>query len=253
MKRAVPVLVVLVMLLVGSVAAQDKGYEYVVTLKSGITLRGVFIKKEPNGFLVLRNPEKGEITINTTEISFMQREEIPSNAPYALQNSGFESDMSFQIAPGLMIGMADESEGGFQLHASGFYNLNSTVSLGIGMGIERFNEATWLPLYGTLKIQSEGPFMALSMGYTSLIHDEYFLKKGGMMYNAEFGLRFPTGSENYFYVSASYRYQRAVSEEMVYALEYDGYGNEIYPYDDVYNFSQKFNLHFMVLSLGMIF
>lgn len=240
-----------------SLQAQEKGYEYVVSLKSGITLRGEFIKKDSNGFLTIRNAEKGIITINPAEISFMQREELPANAPFALQRTTSDADFGFQFAPGLMIGLNDETDGGFQLHGVAFMRVNQSIGLGAGIGIERVNNATWLPAFGQLRVDLDGgnevAFMAIDFGYTALIHDDYYHKQGGLMAGLELGFKFPTSNGKTFFISTTYRYQHAVAEDMIYALERPvTYENELYP-PIYYPYQQNMNYHFMVLSAGIIF
>lgn len=237
--------------------AQEKGYEYVVTLKSGVTLRGEFIKKDSNGFITLRNAEKGIININPSEVSFMQREELPANAPFALQRTTSDADFGFQFAPGLMIGLNDETAGGFQLHGVAFMHVNQGIAIGAGIGIERTNEATWLPAFGQLRVDLDGrnevAFLAIDFGYTALIHDDYYHKQGGLMAGLELGFKFPTSNGKTFFMSTTYRYQHAIAEQMVYALERPvSYENDIYP--PIYPiFEQNMNYHYIVLSAGIIF
>lgn len=237
--------------------AQEKGYEYVVTLKSGVTLRGQFIKKDINGFITLKNPEKGILTINPDEISFMQREEIPANAEFALQNTTADGTFGFQLSSGLMIGMTDQTETGFQFQSVAFLRLNENFALGAGFGIERANHATWLPAFGQLRLDldalSEAPFFAINVGYAGLVQENSYHDRGGLLAAAELGVKFPLASENVFFISATYRYQQARLEQFLYSLENPvSVGSEIYP-PTYTTFDQTINYHFVVVSIGIIF
>ncbi|HAQ64479.1 MAG TPA: hypothetical protein DCR43_01260 [Bacteroidales bacterium] len=248
-------------LLVGAILtsalAQEKGYEYVVTLKSGITLRGQFIKKDINGFIILKNPEKGVLTINPDEISFMQREELPANADFALQNTTADGDYGFQLSPGVMIGMTDQTETGFQFQGVTFLRLSESLALGAGIGIERANQATWMPVFGHLRLEpealSQAPFLAINVGYAALVQDDNYHNRGGLMAAAELGIKFPTSGGNTFFISTSYRYQQTRLEGMIYAIQTPvSVDSEIYP--PVYtSFDQNINYHFLVISAGIIF
>lgn len=253
MKRISVILMIVFLSLANPILAQEKGYEYVVTMKSGVTLRGVFVKKEANGFLVLQNPDKGLITINAQEISFMQREELPANAPFALQSLDYEGELGFQLSPGLMMGLTNETENGFSFQAVGFYQVNPLLAIGIGTGIERFTDGTWLPLFAHVKLETDGLFFAFNGGYTSLLHDEYYFKRGGFMSDVEIGFKFPVSGGRSFYISSSYRYQQAEAEEMIYALDGSYYENDMYPPNYDYRYEQKLNFHFLVFRVGIIF
>ncbi|MCY1721646.1 hypothetical protein OU798_14925 [Prolixibacteraceae bacterium Z1-6] len=144
-------------------AQQDKGYVY---LKNGSIIKGKYSYLENQQ--KLRIESSGNIWIfETDQIDSIstKRSHVFSEADQSLSGSKF----FFRTELGVLAGNSENSQSApFSISASANYRLTSLMSVGLGLGLEFFNE-TYTPVFANfeykLRESSSTPYLFLKAGY----------------------------------------------------------------------------------------
>lgn len=138
----------------------------------------------------------------------------------------------------------------YQKYGGGVYGsihnvLNERLSLGLGAGIEQIDNETLYPMYiegrGLLSDKKATGFLTVSAGYAAGNNPSYenyegYKYRGGGLFSAGWGYRWPLKNDDYLSVSTSFRQQFI-------HLDYSGSNN----------FSFKERLSYSLLSVRVAF
>ncbi len=144
-------------------AQREKGYVY---LKNGSILKGKYSYLENQQKVKLET--SGNIWIfGANEIDSISAKRIQTF--HEIDQSFPESKFFYRTELGVLAGSADNSQSApFSLTGSVNYRLMPKISLGLGLGLEFFNE-TYMPVFANfeykLRESSSSPYLFLKAGY----------------------------------------------------------------------------------------
>lgn len=211
--------VALALLLNISVSAQKT--QDVVYLHNGSMVRGQLIEKIEGSHVKIETADGSLWVFPMAEVKEVGTANTPARSKdFAQSPRGFYN----LLDAGIMSGQSgDESIHSPSVHTIGGYRFNPHLAAGLGVGIENF-EIPLAPVfaegrYYVLKKGRFSPFVALQGGYAIPLKnyrdfENEWINKGGIMANANIGLRNYINSNLGLVVSAGFRHQQSVSKQV---------------------------------------
>src|SRR5690606_21358578 len=122
--------------------------------------------------------------------------------------------------------------------------VNPSFSVGVGTGIDKYKNATLVPLFADTRFYFiDGPmtpYLGGAIGYSLGFGNN----KGGLILNPSFGIKFQTPSERDFIINIGYRNQKNTYKGTSYY--YSGWNQYSYSYQ------AKQSLHFVTIRVGVV-
>lgn len=162
-----------------------------------------------------------------------------------------EIELAYHLAAGYSFGgqIVDESllfESGISFEFITNYKASSRICYGLGLGYERYDTETFLPLFlsftGMTKKKDEGPYLSFQMGY-SFAWDKDFNSYEN--YNYRGGLLFSTGIGRMFEIKDKYKILINISlKHQFVRIDYQSF--------DSGDYTENINYDMISLKIGLL-
>jgi len=204
--------VLLTILLFPFISKAQTNYEDVVYLKNGSIIHGIIIEQIPNKSIKLQTRDGNVFVYKIDEIEKMTKEQVKSSKNNntnlnndEIKHSGYTNITEMNFGLGLGQYSSDYS---FGIQTINGYLFNPYFSMGIGIGVDRYKNVTFVPLFADLRVNflqtNVTPFLSGGIGY-SLGTDK--VNKGGLLVNPALGVKFFVSSKAALNFSIGYRLQ----------------------------------------------
>jgi hypothetical protein len=226
--------------------------EDVVYLKNGSIIRGIIIEQVPNQNIKIQTKDRNVFVFKYDEIEKMTKENLPiensnnSSNMTDFKKSGFINLTEINYCPGVgdvKIGnnTIENVDYSFGFRLINGYQFNEHLSLGLGIGIDRYKNTTFLPLTfdvrATILKGKVSPAFTANVGYAIGLGDV----KGGLVINPQIGIKTYISKNVAYLFNIGYKLQ---AQEILYS-----YRN--YNYYDTK--TEKVYFQFLTLSTGFVF
>ncbi len=251
MKIVIQNVILLVLVLVGNFSFGQNNMEDVVYLKNGSIIRGIIIEQVPNQSIKIQTKDRNVFVFKYDEIEKMTKENLPlensKDKPKLsdFKKSGFINLTEINYSPGIGNVKIDDytvknEDNSFGFRTVNGYQLNKHLSLGIGVGIDKYKNATLLPLTLDARVTvlegSVSPVFTANVGYAIGLN----AVKGGLVINPQIGIKAYITKNVAYLFNVGYKWQ---AQEATYSL----YPNDNNPKtENVY-------FQFRTLSTGFAF
>jgi hypothetical protein len=207
------------LLCIPAMAQGQTQYEDVVYLKNGSIFRGMIIEQVPNVSLKIQTADRNVFAFRIDEIEKITKEEVQTvQVNKSKPEVGQFKQKGVTCIIELNIDRIDFDDHGLSA-ATGFqttvgYLVNPYFSAGIGTGLMFIpDESIQLPLYADLRYnmikKSVTPFISTGVGYSfGLTNTSY--NRGGLLVNANLGIKFFVSPKTAMNFSLGFRYQEYV-------------------------------------------
>jgi len=200
MKTIIQNVLLLVFVLVCNLSYGQNNMEDVVYLKNGSIIRGIIIEQVPNQSIKIQTKDRNVFDFKYDEIEKMTKENLPvdnsHNNPKVTEfkKSGFINLTEINYSPGISdvkVGNYNVKNGdySFGIRTVNGYQFNEYLSLGIGIGIDKYKEETLLPITfeerTTILKGKVSPVFTVNVGYAVGLNDV----KGGLVINPQIGIK----------------------------------------------------------------
>jgi hypothetical protein len=224
--------------------------EDVVYLKNGSIIRGVIVEQVPNQSIKVQTKDRNVFVFKYDEIEKMTRENLPTESyvnelnDAEFKKSGFINITEINFCPG--VGNVEfnnyqykNSDNSFGLKTVNGYQINEHFSIGIGIGIDKYKEATLLPITfdarATILKGKISPVFNANVGYSVGLNDI----KGGLIINPSIGIKTYISKNTAYLFNVGYKLQ---SQEYF-----------IYDYYSGFYVSKTVNFGFLTINTGFSF
>lgn len=231
--------------------------EDVVYLKNGSIIRGIIIEQVPSQSIKVQTKDRNVFVFKFDEIEKMTKENLPSNSYNNssrindLKKSGFINLTEINYCPG--IGRVKYGNYDFENidYSFGFrtvngFQLNEHLSLGIGIGIDKYKNVTLLPITfdarATILKGKVSPVFTMNAGYAVGLDDV----KGGIVINPQIGIKTYISNNVAYVFNIGYKLQR---QEVTYLTSYNNY----YYYNTYTENTENIFFQFITVSTGFVF
>jgi len=245
MKTNVLITAILLMV-INSVNAQTI-YEDVVYLKNGSIIRGMIIEQVPNQLIKIQTGDRNVFVFKMEEIEKMTKEasQVKSKkhrSTNEYKSSGFTNMTELGALIGIgkfktIVGDIENDATAFSISTVNGYLVNPTISFGLGLGLDVFNDGSFLllPIFFDTRINFiEGqftPFVQIDAGYSlGWIVGEEGANWGGLIINPGIGLKTFMSNSTAFNIIVSYRIQKL---KTLTNITYSIGGSQIYEYEGI--------------------
>jgi len=226
--------------------AQNNNMEDVVYLKNGSIIRGIIIETVPNQTIKIQTKDRNVFVFKYDEIDKITREvltqldETEDDIEY--KASGYINITEINFCPGVGdidygIARTKNEDISFGLRSINGYQFNEHLSLGIGIGIDKYKDATLLPISLDGRITflkgKISPVFVANAGYAFGLNNAV----GGVMINPQVGVKIHVTSSSAF----------------VFNIGYKGQQQEIQFYQFPQIRSRNSFFHFLTISTGFLF
>ncbi len=254
MKKKFQNLTLLVFTLICFTSLGQNNMEDVVYLKNGSIIRGIIIEQVPNQSIKLQTKDRNVFVFKYDEIEKITKENLPFNNSNTSSNltdfkkSGFINISEVSFCPGVgNVKFADYSvkneDYSFGFRTINGYQVNEHLSLGVGLGIDKYKNVSMLPITfdarATFLKGKVSPVFTANIGYAINLDGE----KGGLVINPQIGVK--------AYISKNIAY--------LFNIGYKWQGQEVlipYGYDFYYGYTNKKEnafYQFITISTGFAF
>lgn len=205
-------LITLLVFISVTVFAQNN-YQDVVFLKNGSIIRGLIIEQVPNKSIKIETQDKSVFVYQIDEIEKLTKEEVKrTNANR--NNSSYDAKIGYTggIELGYQIGVGDFGMDRIKLDITNGYQIDPTISVGIGTGLRYYSdaEALLIPLFtyvrATLNSNDVTPYFSLGAGYTFDATDRF--SGVGFLLNPSTGVRFLISDKSAVNIGLGYEMQK---------------------------------------------
>jgi len=237
-------------------AQHEKGYVY---LKNGSILKGKYSYLENQQKVKLET--SGNVWIfGANEIDSISAKRIQ---PFReMDQSLSESRFFYRTELGVLAGNADNSQSApFSLTGSANYRINSNISLGLGLGLEFFNES-YMPVFANFEYNfresSSSPYLFLKVGFqvpleesNAIYYDVYPVYYDYMPWPGNYGQQ-GYDTQGGFLINPGLGYQQMFTPGfgMNFAV---GYQFHRLNYDGENDYSLDIDYNRMTIKIGIIF
>ena len=247
MKKYFCALLPLFMFFICSSSFGQTNMEDIVYLKNGSVIRGIVVEQVPNQSIKIQTIDRNIFVFKFDEIEKITKE-IANNKngidheKSDLKTNGYMNLTETFYCPGYgELKFGDVSMSNIGNYSSGFrvvngYQFNEYFSLGVGLGIDKNNYSTLLPITfdgrATLIKGKTSPVFSAIVGYSVSLADA----KGGFIVNPQFGIKTHISNKLAYLFNIGYKWQ---SLEYIY-----------YPYTNYTNIYEKYNLQFQFFTVS---
>jgi hypothetical protein len=177
-----------------------QNFEDVVYLKNGSIIRGIIIEQVPNQNIKIQTKDRNVFVFKYNEIEKMTKENLPTDNSYNSPNvtdfkrSGFINLTEINYSDGVgNVKIEDfkfkNNDNSFGFRTVNGYQFNKHFSLGIGIGIDKYKNTTFLPITfdgrATILKGKISPIFTANIGYAFGLNDS----KGGVTFNPQIGIK----------------------------------------------------------------
>jgi hypothetical protein len=195
-----------------------QNFEDVVYLKNGSIIRGTIIEQILNTSIKIQTKDRNVFVFKYDEIEKLTKENFTSNNSNNVFNSndikksGFINLTELNYSPGI----GTVSLGGYTLknndYSFGFrtvngYQMNEHLSVGLGIGVDKYKNATLLPI--TIDARASfmkgkvSPVLTANIGYSVGVNDV----KSGLVINPQIGIKTYISKNIAYLFSFGYKWQ----------------------------------------------
>jgi hypothetical protein len=250
MKKKNQNLILLVFVFVCNFSYGQNNMEDVVYLKNGSINRGIIIEQAPNQNIKIQTKDRNVFVFKYKEIEKMTKENLPTDTNNnskvtELKKSGFINLTEINYSHGIgdvKVGNNTVKNNDYFL---GFrtvngYLLNEHLSLGIGIGIDKYKNAILLPITfdarATILKGQVSPVFTANVGYAVGLNDI----KAGLVINPQIGIKTYISKNVVYFLNIGYKWQ--AQEEIYYSDTF----TYVYPY----YFSKTENVYFKFITIS---
>ena len=221
MKKIIQNVILLILVLVCNFSYGQNNMEDVVYLKNGSIIRGIIIEQVPNQSIKIQTKDRNVFVFKYDEIEKMTKENLPadnSNNNYQVtdfKKSDFINLTEINYSPGIgdVGNYGRNYDYSFGFRAVNGYQLNEHLSLGIGIGIDRYKYATFLPITfdarATILKGKVSPVFTANVGYAAGLNDYV---KGGLVINPQIGIKTYISKNVAYLFNVGYKWQKQEQE-----------------------------------------
>lgn len=225
MKRAIPNLLLLLFIFILQFGYGQANMEDVVYLKNGSIVRGIIIEQIPNQSLKIQTNDRSIFLFKVEEVEKMTRENIPgtSLAKIERKKNGYVNITEINFCQGITGDKLDDNvkasnkDRSFGFKTVNGYQASEHFSIGLGLGIDRYIEATLVPITLDMRfpllIHKTSPVFNFGIGGSAGLGDA----KGGFTTNFGFGIRSYTSNNSAFILNLGYKLQSSQIEFFEYS------------------------------------
>ena len=217
-------------------------YEDVVYLKNGSIIHGIIIEQIPNQSIKIQTHDGNVFVYKIEEIEKMTKEQSRkskfgkvNNNESEIKQSGFTNitELNFGIGTGTA-----SKEFSYGIQTINGYQFNPNFNLGFGVGVDKYKNATFLPLFLDFRINflksNVTPYFGAAGGYSI----GFSGNQGGLLLNPSLGIKFFLNPKIAFNFSFGYRYQENTFK---------------YLFDSYYILKVKESVNLINLKVGITF
>jgi hypothetical protein len=254
MKKFIQNAIFLAFVLVCNISYGQNNMEDVVYLKNGSVIRGIIIEQVPNQSIKIQTKDRNVFVFKFDEIEKMTKENLPVDNSYNnskatdFKKSGFinVTEINYSLGVGdVIVGnyTYKNVDNSFGFRTINGYQLNEHLSLGIGIGIDKYKSATLLPITfdarATILKGKVSPVFTANIGYAVGLNDV----KGGLVINPQIGFKTYISKNVAYLFNVGYKWQ---GQEVMYFSGYNYYGGYSTTTENV-------NFQFITISTGFAF
>ena len=244
MKKLIPNLLSLIFIFAIQIGHGQANMEDVVYLKNGNIIRGIIIEQIPNQSLKIQTVDRNVFVFKIEEVEKMTKENIPGTSLRETQRKkkGYINISEINFSPGITGAKINDDikvkneDISFGFKTVNGYQVSEHFSIGLGLGIDRYKEATLIPItldlrFPVLKAKMS-PVFIFGVGRSSGLNDV----KGGFTTNFGFGIRSYMSDNSAFIFNFGYKLQSTevkYTDYKNYVPYFDQYGYPIYGYPEV--------------------
>ena len=200
MKKIIQNVILLVFVLVCNFSYGQNNMEDVVYLKNGSIIRGIIIEQVPNQSIKIQTKDRNVFFLKYDEIEKMTKENLAvdnsnNNSKVTdFKKSGYINLTEINYSPGIGdvkfgYNTLKNDDYSFGFRTVNGYQLNEHLSLGIGIGIDKYKNATLLPITfdarATILKGKVSPVFTANIGYAVGLNGV----KGGLVINPQIGIK----------------------------------------------------------------
>ena len=189
--------------------------EDVVYLKNGSIIRGIIIEQIPNQSLKIQTADRNVFVFKIEEVEKMTKENIPGTSLGKIEykKKGYINITEINFSLGITgdkldkYGTVTNKDRSFGFKTINGYQASEHFSIGLGLGIDRYIDATLVPItldmrFPVLKSKTS-PVFNFGIGRSGGLNDV----KGGFTTNFGFGIRSYTANNSAFIFNIGYKLQ----------------------------------------------
>jgi hypothetical protein len=243
-----------------SIGYGQTNMEDVVYLKNGSIIRGIIIEQIPNQSLKIQTADRNVFVFKIEEVEKMTKENLPSN-PIVVdeyKKKGYINITEINFCPGVTGSKINEVKVQNQDLSFGFktvngYQANEHFSIGLGLGIDKYQNATLLPITLDMRVPvvkgKSSPVFNFAIGHAAGLNDV----KGGLTTNFSFGLRSYFSKSAAFLFNIGYKLQSTEISYYNYTNYNVVYQNGFPIYYSPSLLTEKVTFGFLSVNLGFSF
>jgi hypothetical protein len=209
---------------------------------------------------------------NHEDIEKITREIVAHPKPTKLSSTASGSDKPSKATLYLGLSFYSGLNSDYNSKSSGVeaildYNTTPYITTGLGVGLDGYDGLSWIPLFAEIKVDlapgKTQPFIFGRCGYYAPVQNYDYWRDytGGLMLGAGAGIKTALGEKSSLLFKVGYRYLALNYAEMIYPEPlpgiYQGTGGDpypdMYPYSYYPEYSINSHLHFVSLSVGIVF
>lgn len=240
------------------IAYGQNNTEEVVYLKNGSIIRGVIIEHVLNQSIKIQTKDRNVFVFKYEEIEKITKEPLNnSSLKYSQNKKEFRKGAFFNITEiNFALGIGNVEAGGNKIantaNSFGFRTINGiqpkeNLSLGIGIGIDKYENGTLMPITLDLRIfntnKKVSPIFTTNLGYSIGLGDA----DGGIVLNPQIGIMTPISNSMLFLLSLGYKLQES---KATYLAGYNVYTPGVYT---PYLKTEQIYLQFVSFNAGITF
>jgi hypothetical protein len=227
MNKVIQKVITIVFVLLCNLSYGQNNMEDVVYLKNGSIIRGIIVEQIPNQSIKIQTKDRNIFVFKYDEIEKITKENLPldntnnDSKDASFKKRGFINLTEINFSPGignvntetLTYKNADFS---FGFRTVNGYQINEHLSLGLGIGIDKYKYSTLLPITfdarATILKGKVSPVFTANIGYSVGLNEV----KGGFVINPQFGIKTYL-SENVAYLfNLGYKWQAQEATYYIY-------------------------------------
>ncbi len=200
----------------------QSGYQDVVYLKNGDTIRGVIIEYVHNKLIKIKTEDKGVLVYQMDEVEKLTKEPIQAEGGISSGELDLKSIYRGVIELGYQIGVGDYGTDRLKLDLINSYQINSYFSLGFGIGLRYYfeeEEEALVPFFAYFRSNfmdnKTSPYFSLGMGYSLNASRDF--EGYGFIFNPTVGITFKVSERSVMNIGIGYEIQKIMDIDYFYS------------------------------------